>query len=119
MGRDGVECNGYHQSDVQREHFYGGSYDGSNDSLCWKSAPTREFTLKRAYWDLNAARFSVRDDTFCHIWKAKIHDRFKLFLWKLCQDALPFGFKLQSIIGLNPGQCVLCGDIASDDVATS
>uniref|UniRef100_A0A803P3P5 Uncharacterized protein n=1 Tax=Cannabis sativa TaxID=3483 RepID=A0A803P3P5_CANSA len=70
MGRDGVECNGYHQSDVQREHFYGGSYDGVGG---W------EFTLKRAYWDLNAARFSVRDDTFCHIWKAKIHDRNEIF----------------------------------------
>ncbi|KAF4386765.1 hypothetical protein F8388_006720 [Cannabis sativa] len=50
------------------------------------------------------------------IWKSKLHERLKLFLWKLCCDVLPFGSRLQSIFGKTPGPCMLCGQSEGDDV---
>ncbi|KAF4360696.1 hypothetical protein G4B88_010691 [Cannabis sativa] len=81
----------------------------SMDVACWKSTKDGSFSLKAVYWDLNKIRFAEKDDICGKIWLAKIHDRFKVFLWKLCQDALPFGSKLQSIFGKPPGACSLCG----------
>ncbi|KAF4346148.1 hypothetical protein G4B88_021466 [Cannabis sativa] len=64
------------------------------DVACWKSSNDGRFSLKAAYWDYNKMRFAEKDDTCGRIWLSKIHERFKVFLWKLCQDALPFGSKL-------------------------
>ncbi|KAM6543504.1 hypothetical protein CsatB_007951 [Cannabis sativa] len=49
------------------------------------------------------------DDVCKRIWKTRIHERLKLFLWRLAQDVLPFGSKLASIFGPNIGRCMLCG----------
>uniref|UniRef100_A0A803NUS3 Reverse transcriptase domain-containing protein n=1 Tax=Cannabis sativa TaxID=3483 RepID=A0A803NUS3_CANSA len=57
-----------------------------------------------------------RDSTCSRIWKAKLQERVKLFLWKLYHDALPFGCKLSSISSSIPGQCVLCGEDYGDTV---
>ncbi|KAM6578849.1 hypothetical protein CsatB_030686 [Cannabis sativa] len=86
----------------------------SMDVACWKSTKDGSFSLKAAYWDLNKIRFAEKDDICGKIWLAKIHDRFKVFLWKLCQDALPFRSKLQSIFGKPPGACFLCGNEGGD-----
>ncbi|XP_030478240.1 uncharacterized protein LOC115695305 [Cannabis sativa] len=79
------------------------------DIACWKSSKDGSFSLKAAYWDYNKSRFAEKDNLCEKIWLAKIHERFKVFLWKLCQDALPFGSKLQSILGKPLGSCYLCG----------
>ncbi|KAF4397742.1 hypothetical protein G4B88_027611 [Cannabis sativa] len=79
------------------------------DIACWKSSKDGSFSLKASYWDYNKSRFAEKDNLCEKIWLAKIHERFNVFLWKLCQDALPFSSKLQSIFGKPPGSCYLCG----------
>ncbi|XP_060974305.1 uncharacterized protein LOC133039423 [Cannabis sativa] len=86
------------------------------DTLCWKSASSGNFSIKNAYWDLNEARFSSKDEICSRIWKINMYERLKLFLWKMCQEALPFGSKLQSIFESCPGPCSLCGDENGDTV---
>ncbi|KAF4365374.1 hypothetical protein F8388_012526 [Cannabis sativa] len=71
--------------------------------------PSGRFSLKSAYWALNNSRFEYKDDVCKRIWKTRIHERLKLFLWRLAQDVLPFGSKLASIFGPNIGRCMLCG----------
>ncbi|KAF4375054.1 hypothetical protein F8388_017200 [Cannabis sativa] len=87
-----------------------------HDSACWKPSPNGKFSLKAAYWSLNSSRFEQKDDLSSKIWKLRVHERVKLFLWKLCHDVLPFGSKLQSIFGNPPGVCMFCGHDEGDTV---
>ncbi|KAF4358064.1 hypothetical protein G4B88_021813 [Cannabis sativa] len=86
-----------------------------SDSVYWKSSSDGKFSLKVAYWDLNKERVAEKDEMCSLIWKSKLHERLKLFLWKLCCDVLPFGSRLQSIFGKTPDPCMLCGQSEGDD----
>ncbi|KAF4400028.1 hypothetical protein G4B88_021242 [Cannabis sativa] len=46
-----------------------------------------------------------------------MHERVKLFLWKLYQNSLPFGCKFREIFGAQPGLCMLCGESEGDTVS--
>ncbi|KAF4361619.1 hypothetical protein F8388_007635 [Cannabis sativa] len=80
----------------------------NEDILYWKILSRR---IKRAYWDLNRSRFFEKDAIGSRIWKLKMHERVKLFLWKLYQNSLPFGCKFREIFGSQPGLCMLCGEV--------
>ncbi|KAF4389415.1 hypothetical protein G4B88_006474 [Cannabis sativa] len=43
------------------------------------------------------------------IWKAPVHERVKLFLWKVCKDILPCGSRLRTVFG-NESHCTMCRD---------
>ncbi|KAF4382798.1 hypothetical protein G4B88_021581 [Cannabis sativa] len=77
--------------------------------LHWKDDPSGCFSLKSAYWRLNQNQFDCIDVVFKSLWKSHIHERLKVFLWRLGQNALPFGCKVASIFGSNVGPCMLCG----------
>ncbi|KAF4388115.1 hypothetical protein F8388_014798 [Cannabis sativa] len=77
--------------------------------LYWKDDPSGCFSLKSVYWRLNQNRFDCIDVVFKSLWKSHIHERLKIFLWRLGQNALPFGCKVASIFGSNVGPCMLCG----------
>ncbi|KAF4357349.1 hypothetical protein G4B88_002177 [Cannabis sativa] len=87
-----------------------------SDSVYWKSSSDGKFSLKVAYWDLNKEIVAEKDEMCSLIWKSKLHECLKLFLWKLCCDVLPFGSRLQSIFGKTPDPCMLCGQSEGDDV---
>ncbi|KAF4360295.1 hypothetical protein F8388_020586 [Cannabis sativa] len=89
----------------------------NEDKLYWKSSPDGSFSIKRAYWDLNRSRFFEKDAIGSRIWKLKMHERVKLFLWKLYQNSLPFGCKFREIFGSHPGLCMLCGESEGDTVS--
>ncbi|KAF4380050.1 hypothetical protein F8388_018174 [Cannabis sativa] len=50
-----------------------------------------------------------KDPIWGKIWKLKISERMKLFLWKLGRDILPFGERLQRIFG-NEVVCAICDE---------
>ncbi|KAF4371255.1 hypothetical protein F8388_020982 [Cannabis sativa] len=77
--------------------------------LYWKDDPSGCFSLKSAYWRLNQNQFDCIDVVFKRLWKSHIHERLKIFLWRLGQNALPFGCKVAAIFGSNVGPCMLCG----------
>ncbi|KAF4357904.1 hypothetical protein G4B88_027788 [Cannabis sativa] len=60
----------------------------NEDKLHWKSSPDGSFSIKRAYWDLNRSRFFEKDVIGSRIWKLKMHERVKLFLWKFEGDTV-------------------------------
>ncbi|KAF4346628.1 hypothetical protein F8388_021582 [Cannabis sativa] len=68
----------------------------NEDKLHWKSSPDGSFSIKRAYWDLNRSRFFEKDVIGSRIWKLKMHERVKLFLWKFCWNIRITNFSLVS-----------------------
>ncbi|KAF4393433.1 hypothetical protein F8388_023237 [Cannabis sativa] len=65
------------------------------DCLIWTPETNGIFSIKSAYWKLNASHF-VLSDFFKDLWKSSIHPRHKLFLWKTAKGALPTGDRIES-----------------------
>ncbi|KAF4363009.1 hypothetical protein F8388_020525 [Cannabis sativa] len=85
-----------------------------NDLLVWKDATNGLFSPSVAYKSIIKNRWGEPDSFWNRIWKLKITERLKMFLWKLCKDILPFGSRLSRIFG-NNNSCVICGEV--DDSA--
>ncbi|KAF4387512.1 hypothetical protein F8388_011660 [Cannabis sativa] len=79
------------------------------DKLIWKDATSGEFSTRVAYKSIIKSRRAENDPIWGHIWKLKISERMKLFLWKLGRDILPFGERLQRIFG-NEVMCAICDE---------
>ncbi|KAF4352542.1 hypothetical protein F8388_012238 [Cannabis sativa] len=77
------------------------------DHLIWMSSPKGSFTLKATYMDLHKRTFT-KDETCSLLWNSRIHERLKLFLWKIAKNCLPFGSRLGEIFGNVAGNCFLC-----------
>ncbi|KAF4404430.1 hypothetical protein G4B88_014886 [Cannabis sativa] len=77
------------------------------DKLIWKSNPSGGFSLKFAYWDLCCNEMH-RSKLFTNLWLSPLHERLKLFLWKIARECLMFGSRLQGIFGSVVGKCYLC-----------
>ncbi len=61
--------------------------------LCWAPSSTGKFTAKSAYWLDQQPRFEnlgpLSPAEWKSLWNLKIHERLKLFLWKLAWGLLP------------------------------
>ncbi|KAF4375115.1 hypothetical protein F8388_017261 [Cannabis sativa] len=79
------------------------------DKLIWKDATSGEFSTRVAYKSIIKGRRAEKDTIWGNIWKLKISERMKLFLWKLGRDILPFGERLQRIFG-NEVMCAICDE---------
>ncbi|KAF4357579.1 hypothetical protein G4B88_024109 [Cannabis sativa] len=79
------------------------------DRLIWKDATNGEFSSRVAYRSIIKGRTGDKDPIWGKIWKLKISERMKLFLWKLGHDILPFGERLQRIFG-NELVCAICDE---------
>ncbi|KAF4373735.1 hypothetical protein G4B88_002239 [Cannabis sativa] len=75
----------------------------------WKDATDGFFSPKVAYQSIIKLRGNNSDEIWNRIWKLKITERLKLFLWKLGRDVLLLGNQLQRIFG-NLVNYVLCGE---------
>ncbi|KAF4370332.1 hypothetical protein G4B88_013016 [Cannabis sativa] len=72
------------------------------------------FSPSVAYKSIIKNRWGEPNSLWNRIWKLKITERLKLFLWKLCKDILPFGSRLRRIFG-NNNSCAIYGE--ADDSA--
>ncbi|KAF4366177.1 hypothetical protein F8388_014895 [Cannabis sativa] len=80
---------------------------GESDKLNWKDDVDGCFSPKAAYSSIIKSCLSDYDPAWKRLWLLKIPDHMKLFLWKLCQDGLPFGNRLSRIFG-NVESCTIC-----------
>ncbi|KAF4383100.1 hypothetical protein F8388_009131 [Cannabis sativa] len=83
-------------------------HTSQEDHLVWKDATNGLFSPKAAYKSIIKCRWGETDQLWHRIWKLKITERLRMFLWKLCRDIIPFGSRLQRIFG-NEARCILCG----------
>ncbi|KAF3436938.1 hypothetical protein FNV43_RR19691 [Rhamnella rubrinervis] len=60
------------------------------DKLIWIGNKTGQFSVRDCYLaGFNTSREEEGDDFWDKLWKAKIHERLKVFLWRLVSGALP------------------------------
>jgi len=69
------------------------------DKLVWVLDRKGVFSMRSAYCANQSIHF---DDTnkniWIGIWKAKIHERLKIFLWRIANNALPTKFRLATFL---------------------
>ncbi|XP_060965319.1 uncharacterized protein LOC133034282 [Cannabis sativa] len=83
--------------------------NNQDDRLIWKDATNGEFSPRVAYKSIIKGRIVDKDPIWGRIWKLRISERMKLFIWKLGRDILPFGERLQCIFG-NDVVCAICDE---------
>ncbi|KAM6584506.1 hypothetical protein CsatB_011508 [Cannabis sativa] len=83
--------------------------NGDKDKLIWRDSIDGSFSVRQAYLSLIKPRLGMCSNVWKEIWKAPVHERVKLFLWKVCKDILPCGSRLRTVFG-NDSHCVLCSD---------
>lgn len=80
-----------------------------NDCQMWSSNNNGEFLVKSAYWMCrNTSPPSNQDATRGLIWKSKIHDRLKMYLWRVAVDYLPTKTTLARFTNNRDIICPLC-----------
>ncbi|KAG8374339.1 hypothetical protein BUALT_Bualt11G0121400 [Buddleja alternifolia] len=84
----------------------------------WIPSTSGKFTVSSSYFEDQHQRFletkKEEPGFWKRLWKAKIHDRFKMFLWRVALDILPTGTKLHRFIRNITPRCVLCGGEISE-----
>jgi hypothetical protein len=82
------------------------------NKLCWAPSSTGKFTAKSAYWLDQQPRFEnlgpLSPAEWKSLWNLKIHERLKLFLWKIAWGLLPTMATLNVGFRVNSTQCQLC-----------
>uniref|UniRef100_A0A803PQY7 Reverse transcriptase domain-containing protein n=1 Tax=Cannabis sativa TaxID=3483 RepID=A0A803PQY7_CANSA len=76
----------------------------SEDIIFGKGSKSGMYTVKSGYWLSQHSRFKNPNRVWEKLWRSKIHQRLKLFLWKTWSDALPSKQRL----GLVDNTCSLC-----------
>ncbi|KAF4400007.1 hypothetical protein G4B88_021221 [Cannabis sativa] len=82
------------------------------DELIWKASKDGSFSVKVAYQAIIRGRSGLEDELWKLIWRSKVYERAKCFLWKIARDILPFGSRLHQIFG-NISTSILC--LAEED----
>jgi hypothetical protein len=59
--------------------------EGGQDMAIWKWSPSKKFTVKSVYAQLTK---NDADPSFKRIWKSKIPEKIKCFMWLVEQDAI-------------------------------
>ncbi|KAF3444745.1 hypothetical protein FNV43_RR14438 [Rhamnella rubrinervis] len=80
------------------------------DKLIWIGNKTGVFSVKDCY----LAAFcegseDTSDDIWDRLWKLRIHERLKIFLWRLLSGVLPTNQKIFLKTGKGVPECPLCG----------
>ncbi|KAK9287687.1 hypothetical protein L1049_016125 [Liquidambar formosana] len=83
------------------------------DKYIWTPNKSGTFSVKSAYLFDNAARLSLAgpysNKDWNRLWNAKIHERFKVLLWRMSWNILPVRSVLNGRFPINDLSCPLCG----------
>lgn len=79
------------------------------DNWLWLKSHKGKLSVKSAYKELlDHSEPNDSDQVKSKIWKSKIHDRLKMFLWRMASDILPTKEKLTSFFPAMDLKCPLC-----------
>lgn len=80
------------------------------DKLLWVGNPEGKFTVRNCYL-LNFANEVEREsqDGWSKLWKLDLHDRLKMFLWRLKAEVLPSKELISGRVGSGDRSCAICG----------
>ncbi|KAM6546692.1 hypothetical protein CsatB_027428 [Cannabis sativa] len=81
------------------------------DQVFWKGNQKGSFSVKGAYSVDNSWRFAPVREIWKWIWKARIHPRISVMLWRVLNEAIPTKNRLHFI---NDKSCGLCGEEEED-----
>uniref|UniRef100_A0A803QB80 Reverse transcriptase domain-containing protein n=1 Tax=Cannabis sativa TaxID=3483 RepID=A0A803QB80_CANSA len=100
----------FHEDDARRIINITLSSRPVQDSWLWMPESNGNFSIKSAYRTIK--NFNSTDDgsrKWKAIWGAKIHNRLKMFWWKILSDILLTRGKLGPMLSLPDTSCPLCG----------
>ncbi len=81
------------------------------DKLIWTLEPLGNFSMKSVIKSNASPRVQTPQDPEWHgLWKLKLHERLKIFLWRLGSNALLTKVNLAHRIGIGDQKCPLCGE---------
>lgn len=90
---------------INRVKIYGSEIE---DKLFWISTNNGFFSVKSCYNILTSNGASDKS-IWKEIWTAKIHERIKMFLWRLAADVLPLKGTIFESTGKGDPSCSFCG----------
>ncbi|XP_048322902.2 uncharacterized protein LOC107414189 [Ziziphus jujuba] len=90
---------------IWRIKIYGADIE---DKLFWTSTSNGVFSVKSCY-NILSNNGETCDSIWKEIWTAKIHERLKMFLWRLAADVLSTKDLLFERIGKGDPSCSFCG----------
>lgn len=84
-----------------------------NDKLVWTSISTRQFSVGD-YFTLNFSgdAMEIASGVWAKMWGSKMHDRLKLFIWRLLAGSIPTREVLSRRFDIGDTCCVLYGVVA-------
>ena len=78
------------------------------DKWLWLKSHNGKLSVKSAYKELlDHSEPNESDQVKSKIWKSKIHDRLKMFLWRMASDILPTKDKLTRFFPAMDPKCPL------------
>lgn len=78
------------------------------DKLLWRGDKSGKFSVRGAYWVMNGGRFQGASQFWKGFWKARMHERHKVLVWRMIQDALPTRARLNRVFHVPNLSCPLC-----------
>ncbi|KAG8372343.1 hypothetical protein BUALT_Bualt12G0056200 [Buddleja alternifolia] len=98
------------------------SSSSEQSNLVWTPTSSGKFSVKSAYASVISYKFQSPHPShnnpntiYSLLWKAKIHNRFKVFIWRLLHKSLPTREILGRFIALETNVCPFChGETESD-----
>ena len=80
-------------------------------TLVWLGETSGNFSVKSSYLTEHGDRFDQKyNQVQKKLWESKLHERLKMFLWRLGKGELPLKTRLANSIGCEYLSCVLCGE---------
>uniref|UniRef100_A0A2N9GUD6 Reverse transcriptase domain-containing protein n=1 Tax=Fagus sylvatica TaxID=28930 RepID=A0A2N9GUD6_FAGSY len=82
----------------------------TDDRVIWAAEKNGKFTTKSAYWLENSYKFNHHNSAFWKkLWKSKLHEKFKVLLWRVAIGALPLNIRCALEGCEDEKMCSLCG----------
>jgi hypothetical protein len=83
-----------------------------NDEPCWEWSPKKTFTVKSVYDHLTKGDSGP---SYKRIWKAKLPEKIKIFMWLLEQKAILTKENMLKRKWQGDPSCYMCGDLEDCD----